>query len=231
VTIAARPRHSIRFRGRSFLAMVLAPEPPVADWLAEVDAWIERSPGFFVGRPVILDVSALPQEKSGITGLIADLHSRDIRIMGVQGADADLLGLGMPPVVTGGKQTGFIEVLEKGAGIAPDPEPTTLVLDTPVRSGQVIVHPKGDVVVVGSVASGAEVVAAGSIHVYGALRGRAIAGSTGNAGARIFCRKFEAELLAIDGLYKPADKIDPQLRGRAVQAWLDRNVIMMAALD
>ena len=65
--------------------------------------------------------------------------------------------------------------------------------------------------VVGSVASGAEVVAGGSIHVYGTLRGRAIAGSTGNADARIFCRKLEAELLAIDGLYRTADDMEPRI--------------------
>jgi septum site-determining protein MinC len=68
-----------------------------------------------------------------------------------------------------------------------------------------VVFPSGDVTVIGSVASGAEVVAGGSIHIYGTLRGRAMACSTGNARARIFCRKIEAELLAIDGLYKTAD--------------------------
>ena len=60
----------------------------------------------------------------------------------------------------------------------------------------------------GSVASGAEVIAGGSIHVYGTLRGRAIAGLTGNSRARIFCRKLEAELLAIDGVYQTADDMD-----------------------
>ena len=74
-----------------------------------------------------------------------------------------------------------------------------------MRSGQSIVFEQGDVTIVGSVASGAEVIAGGSIHVYGALRGRAIAGLTGNNRARIFCRKLEAELLAIDGVYQTAD--------------------------
>ena len=74
-----------------------------------------------------------------------------------------------------------------------------------MRSGQSVIFPEGDVTVLGSVGSGAEIVAGGSIHIYGTLRGRAIAGATGNARARIFCRKLEAELLAIDGLYKTAD--------------------------
>ena len=84
----------------------------------------------------------------------------------------------------------------------------SLLIDHPVRSGQSIVFEKGDVTVVGSVASGAEVIAGGSIHVYGALRGRAIAGLTGNNRARIFCRRLEAELLAIDGVYQTADDME-----------------------
>jgi septum site-determining protein MinC len=100
-----------------------------------------------------------------------------------------------------------------------------------VRSGQSVIFPEGDVTVVGSVASGAEIIAGGSIHVYGTLRGRAIAGSTGNGRARIFCHRLEAELLAIDGLYKTADDMEPKLRGRAVQAWLDGDAMVLAALD
>ena len=89
-----------------------------------------------------------------------------------------------------------------------------------MRSGQSVVFEKGDVSIVGSIASGAEVIAGGSIHVYGALRGRAIAGLGGNQRARIFCRKLEAELLAIDGVYRTADDMDAALRGKPVQAWL-----------
>jgi septum site-determining protein MinC len=73
------------------------------------------------------------------------------------------------------------------------------VFEHPIRSGQSIIFPHGDVTILGSVASGAEVVAGGSIHVYGALRGRALAGSTGDMRARIFCSRNEAELMSIDG--------------------------------
>ena len=91
--------------------------------------------------------------------------------------------------------------------------------------------PKGDVTVIGSVASGAEVIAGGSIHIYGALRGRAIAGVAGDAKARIFCRKLEAELIAIDGLYKTADDIPPALRGKPAKISLDGDKVLIAALD
>ena len=80
---------------------------------------------------------------------------------------------------------------------------------------------KGDVTVVGSVASGAEIMAGGSIHIYGTLRGRAIAGLAGNPRARIFCSKLEAELLAIDGMYQTAEDMEPDCAGRSVQAWLE----------
>jgi septum site-determining protein MinC len=119
----------------------------------------------------------------------------------------------------------------------PDPEPAapsapaSLLIDVPVRSGQSVFFPDGDVTVIGSVASGAEIVAGGSIHIYGTLRGRALAGSTGNSGARIFCNRLEAELLAIDGLYKTADDIPERLVGHMVQARLDRDALLMTPLD
>ena len=100
-----------------------------------------------------------------------------------------------------------------------------------MRSGQSIVFPDGDVTVVGSVASGAEIVAGGSIHVYGTLRGRAMAGVNGNASARIYCHKMEAELLAIDGYYQTAEEIPDALRDRPVQALLDGNIMRITLLS
>jgi septum site-determining protein MinC len=94
-----------------------------------------------------------------------------------------------------------------------------------------VIFPYGDVTVLGQVASGAEVVAGGSIHIYGTLRGRALAGSMGNTRARIFCRKNEAELLAIDGYYRTTEEIDATLRNRPIQAWLAGDVLMIAASE
>jgi septum site-determining protein MinC len=231
-------RCPFRFRGRSFMAFVLAPEPPLGGWIAELDNQIQRSEGFFVGRPVVLDVSRLTLTKSDLSDLIADLRTRDIRVMGIEGADPACLGPGSPPLLKGGRPAdGIIETLHAPAAenlaipMSGEQQPSFLLLDSPVRSGQSVVFPTGDVTVIGSVASGAEVVAGGSIHIYGTLRGRAMAGSTGNARARIFCRKIEAELLAIDGLYKTADDIDASLRSRPVQVWLEGDALMMASFD
>jgi septum site-determining protein MinC len=234
VVPAGAPTKSVlRFRGRSFLALVLAPQAPLEAWLADLAAWTTRSPGFFAGRAVILDLSGLKLSKSELTRFIADLDGRGVRVMAVEGADPDALGLGLPPAVSGGRETGIVEGLGGAARTRPAlaQEPTCLMLDEPVRSGQRVFFPKGDVVVAGSVASGAEVVAGGSIHIYGALRGRAIAGVSAGASARIYCRKFDPELLAIDGLYKSAEDVDQTLRGRAVQVRLDSDTLHFAPLD
>jgi septum site-determining protein MinC len=235
--------------------MVLAPGPPVANWLAELDTWLERSPGFFFGRPVVLDVAVLQPGKEGLTELLQNLAGRNIKVMGIEGAEPSWLDFAMPPLLLSGRQASVIPgdnpptaaeapapapfsdpAPDTAAPLAnaPSPaaaatpqQPNSLLMDSSIRSGQCIVHPEGDVIVVGSVASGAEVIAGGSIHIYGTLRGRAIAGSR-DARARIFCRKLEAELLSIDGLYMVADDMPAHLRGQQIQVWLDGDSMMMA---
>ena len=89
-----QPGHSFRFRGRSFLAFALAPELPIGDWLGELDGWLRRSEGFFAGRPVVLDLSAVKLTKYDFAGLMAELEARGIRLMGIEGADPSWLTLG-----------------------------------------------------------------------------------------------------------------------------------------
>src|SRR5690606_1380891 len=111
------------------------------------------------------------------------------------------------PTVLSGREREMAAPSLPSAEAEPEAAPATapaasLLIDRPVRSGQTIVYDDGDVIVVGSVASGAEVIAGGSIHVYGALRGRALAGLRQGDGARIFCRKLEAEMVAVGQLYR-----------------------------
>lgn len=100
-----------------------------------------------------------------------------------------------------------------------------------VRSGQQLYAENCDLTVMATVGAGAEVIADGSIHIYGTLRGRALAGAQGNTTARIFCRDFHAELVAIAGHYKVLDDVPDTLRGKAVQVWLEQDQIKIAALD
>ena len=102
---------------------------------------------------------------------------------------------------------------------------------TPVRSGQQVYAENRDLTVLTTVGAGAEVIADGSVHIYGALRGRALAGAQGNEKARIFCRAFHAELVAIAGNYKVLEELPKELRGKAVQIWLDNQELRIAALD
>jgi septum site-determining protein MinC len=233
--VLTKPR-PIRLKGRSYLALTLTPELPFEDWLVRLDDLAGRSAGFFLRRPVVLDVEGLEIDRAQLRDLVGKLGTRNVRIMGIEGARPSMLGNDLPPAMSGGKATGDIEepaaapakeapVAETvaEAPAAPLPArtaPASLVVTQPVRSGQSI-FAEGDVTIVGSVASGAEVIAGGSIHIYGTLRGRAMAGTLGNAEARIFCRKLEAELVGIDGYYKTAEDLEPGLRGKPVQFWLD----------
>ena len=106
-----------------------------------------------------------------------------------------------------------------------------LMQATPVRSGQQVYAENRDLTVLTTVGAGAEVIADGSIHIYGALRGRALAGAQGNEKSRIFCREFHAELVAVAGHYKVLEDIPKELRGKAVQVWLQDEQLHIAALD
>jgi septum site-determining protein MinC len=176
--------------------------------------------------------------KDAIAQLVAELQTRDIRIMGIEGVDPAEIGPELPPVLKDGWTAAAVQPSNhvthtKGAPTVPVPPqgPSSLLLEGPVRSGQSVVFTNGDVTVLGSVASGAQIIAGGSIHVYGTLRGRVLAGSNGNRRARIFCKKAEAELLAIDGFYRTAEGVEPSLRGRPIQVWLQNQVLSIAALD
>lgn len=113
---------------------------------------------------------------------------------------------------------------------APRGEPG-LVHVHPVRSGQQVYAQDRDLTVCATVGAGAEVIADGSIHVYGALRGRALAGAGGLASARIFCREFHAELVAVAGHYKVLEEIPKELLGKAVQIWLENDKLRIEQLD
>ncbi|TPL68672.1 septum site-determining protein MinC [Mesorhizobium sp. B2-3-15] len=277
---------SIRFRARSFVAFTLTPEAPISAWLEGLDHWIGNSPGYFAGRPVVLDLNVLKPEIADIGLLVASLGARGIRVYAIELEGASL-GLDLPPLLSGakeattdgllsqpgrkgkaeaadeagkletvfsdrGKDAGKAGEVKAGEGKAGEAraeagkgkaakaaeagaietvQAGTLMVKSPIRSGQSIFHPHGDVIVLGSVASGSEIIAAGSIHVYGTLRGRAIAGSQGNRSARIFCRKNEAELISVDGWYTTAEEMEGVSRGKAVQAFLEGDMLAVVPLN
>jgi septum site-determining protein MinC len=231
---------TVRLRGRNVLALVLAPEYPMSDWFAAFDRQLNAAPGFFADRPIVADLRAAVAEGGPqAIGLVLDtLSLRDLKLIGVEGVEARHLA-GTPWERLATRLHGRDTAVEApDAEAAPDspaepetPAQTSLLIDRPVRSGQSVVFAEGDVTVVGSVSSGAEVLAGGSIHVYGTLRGRAIAGLRAGPGARIFCRKLEAELVGVDQLYRTAEHWGPGLHGRAVQVLCDRGSLRLSAFD
>jgi septum site-determining protein MinC len=231
MTTATGPSRSFKYRRRTFHALVVKPEVPISGWLAEADAWLSRSPDFFAGKPVVIDVSGLSLTKRKFAALVEELNKRDIRILGVEGADPSWVDIGFPLLMASGPVKP--ESTEPPAihSAAPTPLTSSLLIDMPVRSGQSIIHPDGDVTIVGSVASGAEIIAAGSIHVYGTLRGRVLAGAYGNGNARIFCRRLEAELMAINGHYSVADEMGAHLRKTPIHAWLEGDALKIMTMD
>jgi septum site-determining protein MinC len=250
----------IRFRGRSFPVLALEPDAPLEGWIERLDACLERSPAFFARKAIVIDVSKLELDRDGVAGLVGQLSDRRVRVMGLTGVEPSWACDELPPILGNGRavapaetpaaeacesgsltseeRSAFDEIGQslRGAEPAADsvPEPAAvapLVVEEPVRSGQSIFYPDGDVIVIGSVSSGADIVAGGSIHVYGIGRGRLMAGAYGDSRARIFCRRLEAELLAVGGYYMTADEIRDEVRGRAVQAFLQDETIKIAKLD
>ena len=232
------PRQSLKFRARTYTAFVFTPRAPIADWLMDLDATLERSTSFFTGHAVALDLSAVRLSPNGVAHLVASLEERNIRVLGIEGVEP-LEGAGLPPILRGGRGTQDLDLPEPESPPAPAPDnaprgreqPASLLIEEPVRSGQSVAFVEGDVTVLGSVGSGAEIIAGGSIHIYGTLRGQAMAGVTGNRRARIFCHRFEAELLAIGWYYKTADEIDDSVRSGPIQAWLDGNTLKISAMN
>lgn len=233
---SAPPRPKLRLAGRSFLAFVLEPWAPVADWLADLDEIARKSATFFADRPVILDLSTLRPDKGEAELLLESLKVRAIRVIAVEGIDQAMLGPSLAPLAAGMHSAKVIEFpgdapAEAEPARASAPTITSMVVDKPVRSGQSIYFPDGDLTIVGSVSSGAEVIAGGSIHVYGALRGRAVAGAMGDANARIVCSRFHAELVAIDGNYMAAEDAPQKLVDKPVHIRLQGGSLITQILE
>nr|WP_267135380.1 septum site-determining protein MinC [Halomonas dongshanensis] len=200
---------------------------------------LSQAPAFFQHTPVVLSVEKLDEPHLALERICAVCRDHKLLPVAVRGGSEPIrqsawaLGLGWFPPVEEGRAR-ILESVSERTNDAVDPAATEVVeeraADAPValsettrlyrgtvRSGQQVSAAEGDLVVIGAVNAGAEVLAAGSIHVYGALRGRALAGIHGNAQAGIYCRELEAELISVAGTYKRLEDIDPKLLGVPVE--------------
>ena len=173
----ARP---IRLRGRSYVAFVFFPVVPVIEWLEEIDATLRQSPGFFAGKPVVLDLSAVDLSQNAITQLISNLEQRGLRVLGIEGVDAERLSVNLPPLLTGGR---LMRDQRRNARRNPRRSRSrhhccSIRKCAPVsRSCFPMVTSRSS----DQFRRAREIVAGGSIYVYGTLRGRAMAGINGKS--------------------------------------------------
>ena len=210
---------------------------------------VSRAPKLFQNTAIILDFSALSQCPSlDITEQLID----GLRLTGVHPV---AIAYGTPAIEQLANQVGLPLLAkfrssyerENIAEMPPIPqaqapvavEPTATVIapqepgmlqTQPLRSGQQVYAANRDLTVCAMVGAGAEAIADGSIHIYGPLRGRALAGASGNTQARIFCREFNAELVAIAGTYRVLDEVPKKLLGKAVQIWLEKDQLRIEEL-
>ena len=227
-----------------------------AQLAAEMRERVERAPNLFARAAVVLDFGGLSKAPAleDARALVDGLRGAGVLPValayGTREVEALSQQLGLPLLAK------FRAQYERGDGnvapaspeparaaapapaqAAPAPAPSLanvqpgLMLATPVRSGQQVYAENRDLTCLAAVGAGAEVIADGSIHIYGALRGRALAGAQGNESARIFCREFHAELVAVAGHYKVLEDISMELRGKPVQVWLEGGQLKLAALD
>jgi septum site-determining protein MinC len=193
----------------------------------QLTATVQKNPNFFNHMPVILDLQKL-------FALDNDINFLEINSL--------LRKNGLVPVgITNGNAKQIIAAKEAGMGILPNVKTTpsskntqkreqSKLITQPIRSGQQVYAKHSDLIVLASVSNGAEILADGNIHVYGTLRGRAIAGAGGEQNARIFCQKLEAELIAIAGYYKLQEELITLNHLTGVQVVLEHEQLTITAI-
>jgi len=233
--VTVRP-FQIRGRFLTAIAVRVEGDPAAPAFREALRAQMQQTPQFFGNAPVVIDFEKVPEltDPPRIRGLVEMLRRHDLLVFGVQNANAAQAeaakSLGLIPIQAGREAPLPDEKQRRAKRLEKLLPPENRIITTPVRSGQMIVAERGDLTIVGSVASGAELVAGGSIHVYGRMRGRAMAGVHGDESARIFCRSLDAELLAIAGLYRTSDSFGEDILTRSVHVFLRDEKLCVEAL-
>lgn len=227
---AARPRIDLKSAQLGALQLALRTRD-LAEWRAQAQAAWGDVGGAFDGEALSLDVSELPSGPAmDWPAWVATLRQWHLCPVAVAGSAAlspeerDQARAAGLALVDGVPMAPAPAVpAEAPAPVAvPAPVAPTLVIDRPLRSGQQVYARDADLIVLGLVSHGAEVIADGHIHVYGALRGRAIAGAKGRTDARIFAHSLEAELLAVAGTFRTSEKPLPaEVLAKPAQVRLD----------
>ena len=205
---------------------------------------ISQAPGFFKDIPVLISLEKYQglDRELDFFKIIGTCRRYNIHIIGVRAANDDQRRLARSAelaLLPGANLREPQTTPQAETPSEPEPAPANAlaqpapakVITQPVRSGQQIAAPEGDLVVLAPVQAGAEVLAAGDIHIYGPLRGRALAGIHGTEGARVFCQSLEAELVSIAGHYKISEDLQGSGWKGAVQIQLKDDLLVVTPLD
>lgn len=232
------------FRGGLFTLMVLRiADPKDQEFFTGVMETVAQSPNFFRHAPIVLDLADLAEAPPfNVAELVRRLRQHLLVPFAVQNGTEEqnkaAVNAGLAVLPEGRKpperenrpeapaqpRPAASEPVQRGAA------GPTLVISKPIRSGRQVYAEGGDLIVLGSISPGAELLADGHIHVYGTLRGRAHAGVAGNAQARIFCRSLEAELVSIAGFWRVRDDLPDDLIGKPSQLHLDGERLVIEPL-
>jgi len=228
----------IRYGQVGLLQMKLRSTDPGAI-LDELTGKVATAPQFFRQTAICLDLAELEGEPGvpEMRGVIEAVRRCGMLVAGfAEGPASPALAMAMGlPVIAGFRPQNAAPRAPAAAAPAPVPVPQqplpALIHTQPVRSGQRLYARDRDLIVTAAVGAAAEVMADGCVHIYGALRGRAMAGVRGDAGARVFTREFRAELVAVAGVFKVFEQLPADLAGQPVQALLTGEELRFARLD
>ena len=230
----SNPCYEIKSADLSLVALLLK-TTDIAEVSRSLKQQMAESPGFFDQDPVVIDVSGLglvDDETIDLKGLMAVLREHALVPLAIKGAPAALLSLAKGAGLVDAtdarirRSVPLVEAPTPQAPpvehIAPQPMPVgAMRIDKPLRSGQQIYAKGRDLIVMGMVNAGAEVIADGHIHVYGVLRGKAIAGARGNTQAQIFAQVMEPELISIARVYRTSENpLSKDVLGKPAQVSL-----------
>jgi septum site-determining protein MinC len=230
---ASAPAIDIRFGQVGLIQVRIRSTDPGAI-LDELTGRVASAPLFFQRTGVCLDLTALgrdPQleEMRAVMDAVRRAGMLPVGLIGGSAAVAALsAALELPVLAPFRPQTQAVPVVQ--AAERAEPVIPALLQQQPVRSGQRLYARSRDLVVTATVGAGAEAIADGCVHVYGSLRGRAVAGARGERSARVFCREFHAELVSVAGVFRVFETLPSELAGKPVQAWLDGDDLRFAPL-
>ncbi|MBS9437233.1 septum site-determining protein MinC [Photorhabdus noenieputensis] len=221
----------IELKGSNFTLSVVhlhSDQPEII--LQALQEKVEQAPDFLKNAPVVINISALPTD-ADLKALHHAIDSAGFRIVGMSGCRDEqqrraVIKASLPLLSEGKKQKASVKESKPA-----EPEiKRTRVINLPVRSGQRIYAQGSDLIVTSNVSAGAELIADGNIHIYGMMRGRALAGASGDQECLVFCTHLNAELVSIAGQYWLGDKIPTELAGKAAKLSLVNNELTIEPL-